>query len=153
MLAFLRAYLRRHTCAVLFETCILGVVVADAPHPHNRTTRRSRCCCAVSSYRYCTCKTFKIHSHKLKLCERGPAVSDSSPAGLNRPITPGPDIDMVCPVCIGAALTQSIPAVVAAVGGATATKLAFDRNTKKSHSAVQHPSRQRAHLSIIQPKK
>ncbi len=39
--------------------------------------------------------------------------------------------NMVCPVCIGAALSQTVPAVVAAVSGATATKLAFQKAAVK----------------------
>ena len=34
---------------------------------------------------------------------------------------------MVCPICIGAALAQTMPAVVAAVSGATAAKLAYQK--------------------------
>jgi len=34
---------------------------------------------------------------------------------------------MVCPICIGAALSQTMPAVVAAVSGATAAKLAYQK--------------------------
>lgn len=34
---------------------------------------------------------------------------------------------MVCPICIGTALAQTGPAVVAVVSGATAVKLAFTK--------------------------
>ena len=38
---------------------------------------------------------------------------------------------MVCPVCIGAALAQTGPAVMAVVSGATAAKLAFSKGAGK----------------------
>lgn len=38
---------------------------------------------------------------------------------------------MVCPVCIGAALAQTGPAVMAVVSGATAAKLAFPKRAVK----------------------
>lgn len=38
---------------------------------------------------------------------------------------------MVCPICIGAALAQTGPAVIAVVSGATAAKLAFSKSVAK----------------------
>ena len=38
---------------------------------------------------------------------------------------------MVCPMCIGAALAQTGPAVIAVVSGATAAKLAFSKGAVK----------------------
>lgn len=49
---------------------------------------------------------------------------------------------MVCPVCIGAALSQTMPAVVAAVSGATAAKLAYQKATvNKASLKVAKPSK------------
>lgn len=44
---------------------------------------------------------------------------------------------MVCPMCIGAALAQTGPAVIAVVSGATAARLAFSKGAVK-------PARQEA---------
>ena len=39
---------------------------------------------------------------------------------------------MVCPMCIGAALAQTGPAVIAVVSGATAANLAFSKGAIKA---------------------
>ena len=42
---------------------------------------------------------------------------------------------MVCPMCVGAAVAQSAPVIVAAVSGATAARLAFQKQFNKRPSA------------------
>ena len=51
---------------------------------------------------------------------------------------------MVCPMCVGAAVAQTAPVIVAAVSGATAAKLAFrkhfDRKLSANPTRPLHPA-------------
>lgn len=61
---------------------------------------------------------------------------------------------MVCPICIGAALAQTGPAVVAVVSGATAAKLAFSKGVVKQPAQKEAVAgKKRIHQSTVKARK